>query len=175
MDNALITSAISGNRGALEHLLNKFRNNAFSIALKFVKERAEAEDVVQEAFIKVFLNIEKFRNEASFSTWLYRIVYIESIRILRKNNQLHTLYSSIDPLIEVQQHTQEDTEIFVKEKIEVAMKALSAREFLVVNLFYLSEKTINDIALVTNESTSNIKVMLHRARKKMSNHLSKVL
>lgn len=125
MNNALINAAIQGDREALEQLLNKFRDHAFSIALKFVKDSTAAEDVVQEAFIKIFFDINKFRNEAAFSTWLFKIVYVESIRYLRKTNQLRNIYESLERTDNYEEETQnENSEFVIEDRVNETMEVL---------------------------------------------------
>ena len=69
-----IEKAKSGDSIALNHLIDNYKDFAYSVARTYHGDE-DAKDIVQEAFIQVFLNMKKFRNESKFSTWLYRIVY----------------------------------------------------------------------------------------------------
>ena len=171
MRNEDIEKARNGDRDAFNGLLESYKGLAYSIALKYVRQEADAEDIVQEAFIKVFLHIRKFRNESAFSTWLFKIVYYESLRHLGKRK----------PAGEIREdnHSYEMPEgegLAEKEKstlIREAMRSLSENEYLVIHLFYLAEKTIREIEQITDQSKANIKVLLHRARKKMADYFDK--
>lgn len=162
-----IKNAQRGSQEALNYLIEKHRGIAFSIAVKYVKNRSAAEDVVQEAFIKVFLNIKKFRNESAFSTWLFRIVYNESAKYLEKEKKaLRVADVEVEPSENVS-----FVKMYLTERsavIKKAMLCLSPSEYMIINLFYLSEKGIKEIAMITNLSNENIKVLLYRARKKLA-------
>jgi len=170
MERYYVRLAVNGDKQALEYLLNKHRDVAVSIALKYVQDDNEAEDIVQEAFVKVFLNIAKFRNESAFSTWLFRIIYVESVRYLT-NKKKFSNWQLIEDGMVYTDHTETQNREDINDKVKLAMDVLSESEYLIINLFYLSEKSIKDISEITNQSQSNIKVKLHRARKKMSNYL----
>src|SRR6056297_749301 len=85
--DSYLSKAIDGDHEALNHLLDQHKDLAFSIALKLVGNETDAEDVVQEAFIKVLSSIGRFRKESKFSTWLYRIVYNESLKRLNEKSR----------------------------------------------------------------------------------------
>src|SRR5580693_7635991 len=87
MTEDTLRKAKSGDQAALNLLLESHKHLAYSVAFKYVRDHADAADIVQEAFIKVFLNIHKFKSEARFSTWLFRIVYHESIKYLQSKKQ----------------------------------------------------------------------------------------
>ncbi|NIG53843.1 RNA polymerase sigma factor [Chitinophaga sp. Cy-1792] len=167
----ILQLAIAGDRNALNHLLEKHRDLAFSVALKYINNTADAEDIIQNAFIKVFLNIGKFRHEAAFSTWLYKIIYFEAIRFMSKQQRIRT----IEEEVKDQAPVEENANVFPNERglaLKNAMICLSANEYLVMNLFYLLEKEITEIREITGQSAANIKVLLHRGRKKVADYIS---
>jgi RNA polymerase sigma-70 factor (ECF subfamily) len=163
-----LQKARNGDTGALNNLLEKHKDLAFSIAKKYVKNETAAEDIVQEAFIKVFLNIHNFKNEATFSTWLYKIVYHEALKQLNKTKKLVTIRQEV-----ASENNYSEMKVFDHERYDIfktAMQCLSVNEYLVINLFYLAEKDIREIVKITNQSNANIKVLLYRARKKMADY-----
>ena len=164
-----IQKSQNGDKEALNNLLNKYRNNAYTIALKYVQVQDDAEDIVQEAFIKVFLNIHHFRNEAAFTTWLYKIVYNESIRHLSKSKK----YVSIGEEAESQKEIIDEEEFKNEDylALQQSFQHLTSNEYLIIQLYYWEAKSIKEIGLITNQTTANIKVLLHRARKKMAEFL----
>jgi len=162
--------ARDGDRNALDYLLQKHRDLAFSIALKYLKNPADAEDIVQDAFIRIFLNIRKFRNEAAFSTWLFKIVYCEAIRHINKQQRVLTIKEEVKA-----GENATEAGIYLKERahlVKDAMQCLSANEYMVINLFYLLEKSLSEIEEITGQSRSNIKVLLHRARKRIEEYFN---
>lgn len=161
MSKELIEKAKDGNIQALNELIDNHKELAYSIALKYLKNKNDAEDVVQNSFIIVLKSIKKFRNESKFTTWLYRIIYHECLKELKSRN---TIIEYIPQFIEA-----ENEETYIEEEINIKslLKTLKPNEYSVITLFYLEEKSIEEIAEITSLSKVNIKVLLHRARHKM--------
>lgn len=164
-----IERAKLGDRDAMNRLLEEYKGLAYSIALKYTRQEADAEDIVQEAFIKVFLHLGKFRNESAFSTWLFKIVYFESLRSLGRKKP----FVDIEDEQVLSARDQGSTGLAKAEKrvaLSRAMQSLTANEYLIIHLYYLAEKDLKEIQAITNQSRANIKVLLHRARKKMAGY-----
>ena len=169
--SSLIKQAIAGNREALAKLIDAHKDIAFNIAISVVRNREDAKDIVQESLIKVVVHIDRFREESAFSTWLYKIVYNESLRHLEKASKR----AGIDAEEFVWAfYREDDAHPSDARYIEVMRQVdkLSERERQLVILFYLAEKSIKEISNITQMSISIIKVNLHRIRKKLSEGLS---
>src|ERR1700744_1306985 len=172
-DGTDLQRARDGDRQAMNRLLQRHKGLAYSIALKYVSNPADAEDIVQEAFVNVFLHIGQFRQESVFTTWLYRIVYREALRLLKRSSRYVSIreetldsYGTAEPaMLEWEQVAEVRRRM---DGVRLGMQQLSANEYLVINLFYLAEKDIREIATMTGHSPANIKVLLHRARKKLA-------
>lgn len=80
----LVTRARGGDRHAYRQLVERYQRRVFAIAFEIVRNREDAEDIVQESFVKAFLSLRDFRGQASFYTWLYRIAYNMAIDFRRK-------------------------------------------------------------------------------------------
>jgi RNA polymerase sigma-70 factor (ECF subfamily) len=169
MDSQILRDAISGNSAALTHLINKYKDIAFSIAIGIVKNREDAEDITQDSFLKVLENIHKFRSESKFSTWLYRIVYNQCIRLRHVAQRVDKHVAPEN--LSLTQIVHNEKPIADYNELYKAIDSLDDREKSLVQLFYLGEKTIKEIHKITSISISNIKVTLHRARKKLSENL----
>lgn len=161
MSKELIQRAQSGDTQALNDLIEAHRSLAYSIALKYLKNNEDAEDVTQNAFIIVFKYLKNFRSESNFSTWLYKIIYHECLKELKLKKQTIEYFpefTKLEPL----------SEIIEKEiNIEELLNYLKPSEYIVISLFYLKEKSIKDISQITTFSESNIKVILHRGRARL--------
>src|SRR5690554_6778270 len=83
-DRELIDSTLRGNLHAFRMLVDRYQDLAYTLALRFVKNAEEAEEVAQDAFIKVHDHLINFRGDSKFTTWLYRIVYTTALNRLRK-------------------------------------------------------------------------------------------
>ena len=82
-----IDSALRGERKGLEYLVNAYRDMAYTIAFRIVGNREDAEEVVQDSFLKAFKYLNQFKRASKFSTWLYRIIYNTALtKIGTKNN-----------------------------------------------------------------------------------------
>ncbi|GAA4272627.1 sigma-70 family RNA polymerase sigma factor [Aquimarina gracilis] len=175
MEGAYLERAKEGDEVALNFLMDKYKDFAYSIALKVCNDQELAQDIVQNAFINVFLSIHKFRSESKFSTWLYKIVYRESLK-LKKATMTTT---DLDELNDVYLGNKDANSNTIKNErkniIRFALDKLNAKERLVMDLFYLNEKEILEIVDITKLSKSNIKVLLHRGRKSMKQILEKYL
>jgi len=175
-DNHYIDRVLSGDVAAYAMLVSKHKNLVFSIALKIVNNREDAEEVAQDCFLKAFQALGTFEKKSKFSTWLYRIVYNASISKTRKkklelvpmdnyvidNYTEDTAASGIGEISPEQQ----------KAMIERAMERLTDDENLLITLFYKGENSIEDISNITGLSMSNVKVRLHRIRKKLHDELA---
>ncbi|WP_299219163.1 sigma-70 family RNA polymerase sigma factor [uncultured Aquimarina sp.] len=161
MSKELITRAKNGDRRALNELIHNHKDFAYTIALQHTKNEDDAKDSVQNAFIQVIKGIKGFRKEAQFSTWLYKIVYREALRIVQKRNTESYRSELINDTCEIIEDNESQS------KVKELMSILNEQEYLVMALFYLKEKSIKEIIQITNLSKSNIKVILHRARIKL--------
>ena len=177
MEEAYIKRVVEGDVEAFRFLIRKYRHMAFTVAMSVVKDEFAAEEVVQEAFIKAFENLKKFRFESKFSTWLYRIVVNHSFKQLKKLNLKEDNFPSAGPEDEdpapdgFDKLSETDRKYFINKALEL----LSPKESLALRLFYLDENSIEETMNITGWSESNTKVILHRARKNFHSALGKSL
>lgn len=177
-DIFLVKKASEGDQLSFRKLVEKYKGRSLSLAISIIKDQAKAEDVLQDSFIKVYQNLKGFRQDSTFSTWLYRIVVNTSY------NQLKKYKPEVSLNTEIQYETQERLKnggfeaLRKKEKTECinqAMSCLNADHALTLRLFYLCEMHIPEIEKVTGFSTSKIKVNLHRGRKELLKQLEKLM
>lgn len=170
----IISRVLSGDQQAYAALVNKYKNYAYSIALKIVRDKEEAEEVAQDAFIKAYQNLNKFEQEAKFSTWLYRIVFNTSISYQRKQKLKKENIENVKYTIAADspdKNEQDDRKRFIKN----ALNKLSAADQTVITLFYLEELNLEEIGQITGTKSNSVKVKLHRARKKLAEELQGIL
>ncbi len=168
----IINEVVSGKTDQYRLLVDEYSSLIFSIVVKMVKSREIAEELTQDVFVKGFFSIKKYKGESSFSTWLYRIAYNSSISWLRKKR-----LEFCSDTIEKKGERVDESEDEILNKInreneyillEKAIDQLPHKERFIVLSFYKDEKSIADIALITGFSIQNIKVILHRSRKKIA-------
>ena len=170
-DQTYINSILKGDTNAFSILVERYKNMVFTLALKMVKSREEAEEISQDSFIKAYKNLNKFKGDSKFSTWLYKITYRTSLDSLKKNKDKY----NIDTIDEVNINKIKSTEgildgIERKERAEVinrCMQNLPEDERAVLWMFYFEELSLKEIIEVTDFSEANVKVKLHRARKRL--------
>jgi RNA polymerase sigma-70 factor (ECF subfamily) len=164
----------AGDIQAFTAIVAKYGKMVFTIVRKIVVNREDAEDITQEVFIKVFKSLDKFREESEFSTWLYRIAYNTTISELRKKKLYYVPVE--DNLLVNNNIDEKDEEIEIKlQYLEKALKKLSPDEIFLVTLYYMDEQSIENISKISDLSVSNIKVKLHRIRKKLAIEISKLM
>lgn len=163
MESQIIKKAISGDSEALTTLIDKYKDIAYNLALSIVKNREDAKDITQDSFLKVLENIHRFRSDSKFSTWLYRIVYNQAIGFSKKESRSDTA----DYYVLVDTSAENDNQEDKIQELYKAINLLDDSDRNIIMLFYLAEKSIKEIVQITGLSVSNIKVILHRARKKL--------
>jgi RNA polymerase sigma factor (sigma-70 family) len=170
-DHTIIAKVLGGETAAFEILVNRYKDMAFSIARRVCSSAEDAEEVAQDAFLKAYQALDKFKQESKFSTWLYRIVTNTAISSTRKKKI--AMASLDESLIEnfSEDDVQENLNHFSAEEqsryVQEAMQQLNPQDSLLLNMFYTDDLSIEEIADVTGLSQTNVKVKLHRIRKKM--------
>ena len=135
-----------------------------------VYSEEDAEELTQDVFMKAFEHLDSFYGESSFSTWVYRIAYNTAVSYLRKKKSVETVideafWNTVSET-EVDEALDDDSEERV-EQLQQALTQLSADERALVTLFYEEERPVQEVAEVLGLSVSNVKVKLHRVRKKL--------
>jgi RNA polymerase sigma-70 factor (ECF subfamily) len=170
-DSFYIEEVLKGNTNAYAPLVEKHKAMVFTICFKIVRKAEEAEELAQDTFLKAFDNLDKFRGDAKFSTWLYRIAYNGAISMTRKRKlEVHALDDFVIRNYS-EDEAQENLNGFDVEEqrkmLQMALRTLSDDDYLIISLFYLKELPVNEISTITGLSAANVKVKLHRIRKKL--------
>lgn len=170
-DAYYIERTLAGDSGCFACLLDRYSRPVHSLILKMVRNREDAEELAQDVFIKVFRNLPSFKADSSFSTWIYRIAYNTAISELRRKKQE---FVAIDESQINNVSEEEVSELLGRtsateqlDKLEVALSQLPPDERALIMLFYMKEKSVEELTVITGLSASNVKVKLHRIRKKL--------
>lgn len=176
-DRVLVFRTQQGDLKAFRLLVDTYKDKSLSLAVSIVKDRALAEDVAQEAFIKVFTKISDFRFRSRFSTWLYRIVVNTAYNQLKKKRKTVTIgdYEKTAGIPTGSSAGNSLKEADQKYYIQRAMLLLKPDEALLLRLFYLCENNLKEIEAITRFSASKIRVTLHRGRKNLKQELTLLL
>jgi len=167
----------AGDIRAFSTIVSNYRKMVFTIALKITDNREDAEDIVQEVFIKVFKSLNQFKKESEFSTWLYRIAYNTTISELRKRKLAYVsindnLNANDEPVTDEEELDSADIKL---RHLDEALKKLPPDEIFLVTLYYFEEQSIEAISKISNLTVVNVKVKLHRIRKKLALEINRIL
>ncbi|MEM1134765.1 MAG: sigma-70 family RNA polymerase sigma factor [Bacteroidota bacterium] len=179
-ERAIIDKALVGDQSAYRYLLEKYKAFAFTIALRIVKNSEDAEEIVQDAFIKAFKSMAQFKRSGKFSTWLYKIIYNTALTSLRGNKiSLSSMEEFQSDELNIPDNYDNGFEKLSKNDqvnyINKAIAKLDETDNLMITLYYTCECTILEVGAITGWNTSTIKVRLHRARQKLYKELSMLL
>ncbi len=176
MDDLYIKKVRGGDKDAFRYFIKAYQDMAFSIAISVVKDEFVAQEVVQDAFVKAFQNIDSFSKKSSFKTWFYRIVTNEALMRLRKLKK-----EIIDFTEDYQGEVVDENSILPLQEeeqsylINKSLQKLPPKESLALRLFYLQEESIKEVCEITGWSEANTKIILHRARKNMFTVLTQLI
>lgn len=166
----------NGQTNYFSYLVERYQDIVFSIALKVLRNREDAEEMAQESFIKAYKSLHTFKGSAKFSTWIYRITYNTCISEVRKKKQHFVSTSDVEIKDETEEFNLDGIPAENRAKvIKSAMDKLPEEEYTLVLLFYFKDQSIEEISKVAKLSESNTKVKLFRARKKLYTILSEMM
>ncbi|CAN5623243.1 N/A [soil metagenome] len=167
----LVEAARDGDHAAFEELVKRTHADTFALARRLVTDEEDARDVVQEAYLRAFRSIKKFRGDAQFTTWLYRITAnCASTHLGRRRRHRH---DELDEEVAVPDlHPEHDPEAvadatMLRERLEAAIAELPPRLRAVVVLRDIYDLNHAEIADELGITESAAKVRLHRARRKL--------
>lgn len=162
-----VQQVLSGNTSAFGYFVETYQDMATTIAFRICGNVQDAEDVVQESFVKAYRNLHSFRSDSKFSTWLYRIVYNTGVTHTKTKMWLSHLETDIETashLFENSSETDMET-IERKEMVTEILGKMPKGEALLLTLYYMDDNPVKEIAGITGLNESNVKVKLFRARK----------
>lgn len=177
-DNDIIHQVRQGDQQVFSLLVSKYQNYVFTIVLRYLSSREDAEEVAQDVFVKAYRSLGDFRGESKFSTWLYTITTTSCITFLRRKKlEVHSLDNekvlahaeNIDGGMRANQVEQKSRIAMVNQAIAM----LSADDAQVITLFYKGEQSLDEIAHILGQETNTVKVRLHRARQRLKEKMEK--
>ena len=177
-DTDIIQQVLQGNQNAYATLVTRYQSFVFTIVLRYVKAREDAEEVAQDIFVKAYRSLADFKGASKFSTWLYTITTTSCITFLRKkklevhsldNEKVFAVADNVDGGMSANQIEQ-------KSKIAMvngAINLLSPEDAQVITLFYKGEQSLEEIAQALGKEVNTVKVQLHRARTRLKDKMQK--
>jgi len=170
---ALIERILEGEVDLYAHFVTNYNKDIFQLAFQLTKDRELAEDLTQDVFVKGFLKLKSFQQKSQFLTWLYRIAYNLIINELRKRKVVFSHFDdntvSHEEIIEIDDFFDKQETEQRYQKLDEALKTLSKDEYALILFHYYQQKTIDEIAFITEQTVANVKIKLFRIRKKLYN------
>ena len=170
----LIEKIKGGDDSLYKVLVDKYSPKILSIVMGMVRNRGDAEEVAQDVFVKAFFSLKKFRGESSFSTWLYRIAYNMSISKVRKKSRYVNIadmgnFAAAEDISEIDNSEENIRNREDKFKIlDIIINELDPTDRFLLLSFYIHQKSIRELSEITGMSESNVKVKLHRIKKRLT-------
>ena len=170
-DQPLINRTLNGDMEAFTVLVDRYKYMVFTLAMQMVKNREEAEEIAQDAFLKAYNGLKGFKGGSKFSTWVYKITYYRSLDYIRKSGRsietttIDTLYDKYladeeNVVSRLEQSEQNET-------IKDTLRLLPNDDGVLITLHYYEELTIREISGIMGINENNVKVKLFRARKRL--------
>ena len=166
-DQEIIDSVRKGNDSDYAIIVNRYKNKAFSMLKRMLKNDFDAEEVLQDCFLKAYKSLSAFKGDSKFSTWFYRIVYNTALtRLSSQKRKTESEMTSVEEHFNLKSdyNPVEIEKEDVKKLIQETISKLPERYSAVITMFYLNEMTIDEISKVMGITVNNVKVMLHRSR-----------
>lgn len=179
-DIELIKQVLAGDQGAYAELVKRHQRFVFTLALRFSKNREDAEEIAQDCFVKAYRSLNSFQQTAKFSTWMYTIVYTTSMTYLRKKRLDTQSIDSEDSHIQLENQVSSFNADQVEQKSKYAYLNLAISQLLpddaaIITLFYKGEQSLEEIAKALGMESNTVKVKLHRARHRLKEKLEGLL
>jgi RNA polymerase sigma-70 factor (ECF subfamily) len=170
----LAVRARNGDRQAFDQLVERYHGRLFRFAYRVLSDKAEAEDAVQEAFVRAYRALATYRPEGFFTSWIYRITLNECRRRVRQRETSVPLdeakqeAGASDPMGAVLRGDRD-------RRLREAIRALPEHYRIVLMLFYFEELSVEEIAKAMSLGVSAVKVRLHRGRNRLAERLTATL
>ncbi|ADY30376.1 RNA polymerase sigma factor [Cellulophaga lytica] len=158
---------------AFEVLVDTYKERLYWHIRKIVLNHDDADDVLQNTFIKVYRNIDKFKGESKLFSWIYRIATNESLSFLKTKSKMLgvTSHELQDLLLENLQSDVYFEGDEIQLKLQKAISTLPEKQKLVFNMKYFDELKYEEISEILGTSVGGLKASYHQAAKKIENYL----
>lgn len=179
-DLALINEVLAGQTSQYEVLVKRHQRFVFTLAMRFAKNREDAEEIAQDCFVKAYRALGTFKQTAKFSTWLYTITYTTAMTFLRKKRLTTQSINDDENVLQIANNgTNFDANLIEKKSaygyLNQAITLLLPDDAAIITLFYKGEQSLEEIAQALNMEAQTVKVKLFRARLRLKDKLKYLL
>lgn len=180
-EEELISGCIKGKRSAQKALYDLYASRMFGICLRYARNRDDAEDMLQEGFIKIYSSMSSFRGQGSFEGWMKRIMVNNALNMLRKNAKAFLFSELNESTYVVPDETENENDLmklYGEISPQVLMKQIAALPDgykVVFNLYAIEDYSHKEIGEMLNISENTSKSQLSRARKYLRKRLEELI
>lgn len=172
-EEQIIEGCLKNDRNAQRVLYDRYAPLMLGICMRYAQDKAEAEDVLQEGFVKVFLRIKQYKKKGSFEGWLKRIIINTAISNYRKNLK-HYYHSELGDVSEGYYKTKFPNSDFTKDELLAVIRELPKGYRIVFNLYAIEGYKHKEIADMLDIDTTTSKSQYSRARKLLQKKLKEL-
>ncbi|MBY0245222.1 MAG: sigma-70 family RNA polymerase sigma factor [Sphingobacteriaceae bacterium] len=179
-DVEIINRVLLGETQLYNVLVKRHQRFVFTLALKFARNREDAEEIAQDCFVKAYRALGTFKQTAKFTTWLYTITYTTAMTFLRKKRVETQSIDDETSVLQLENHIssfsaddldKKSNHVYLNQAIEMLLPDDAA----IITLFYKGEQSLEEIAQALNMESNTVKVKLHRARHRLKDKLQHLL
>ncbi|MCR5699313.1 MAG: sigma-70 family RNA polymerase sigma factor [Treponemataceae bacterium] len=164
-DQVLIKAAIHGSSKAFATLISYYQTRVYRFGLSFFKNNADADDFVQDVFIKVYTNLTSFRGDSQFSTWLMRIAYTTALNNVTRRKECESIPENFDVVSPDLTPEQIELQEITKDAINEALKDLPEKYRYCLDMYFFLGMSYSDISEVVDIPVNTLKSNVFRAKK----------
>jgi RNA polymerase sigma-70 factor (ECF subfamily) len=174
-ERALVERCRSGDEGAFQELVDRYKDLVFALIARTVQDRSQAEDLAQDVFLRVHRGLPYFRGEARLSTWIYRIVAnvcLQDQSRPKRTVSLDAIDSADGRAAAASAKDRQFGDLELRDRLEKAIARLPANYRLVIAAHYLQGLQYEDLAEALELPLGTVKTQLHRAKQQLRRLLS---
>jgi RNA polymerase sigma-70 factor (ECF subfamily) len=175
IEESILEGCIAGKREAQYELYKKFASSMLAVCFRYARNRDEAEDLLQEGFLKVFQKISSFRREGSFEGWMKRIMINHALNEIKKNKRVPFLEDievvNETEIVDLEEHTGNLAPVPADVLLEM-IRSLPVGYQIVFTLYVIEDYSHKEIAIELNISENTSKTQLLKARRVLKSKLN---
>jgi RNA polymerase sigma-70 factor (ECF subfamily) len=169
-DEKLVQLVLDGDREAFSVLISRYERQIYGLAYRLTNNKHEAQDLGQEAFIKIYQSLAKYDPERPFFSWMYKVATNQCYSLLRKKREADTPLESVIEFIPDDNPEESSPELFILKKesqdnVRSALASLPEKYRLALILRFMEDMSYQEIANTMEISLSAVESRIHRGKK----------
>ena len=177
-DEEIIKRVLKGDQSVFAQLVERYQNYIFTLTLRFINNREDAEEIAQDVFVKAYRSLADFRGDSKFSTWLFTITRTTCLSFLRKKKLDTQSMDNERTGLQLENRESSFQANLVEQKskyavLNQAISMLGPDDAQVLTLFYKGDQSLEEIGKIMRTEPNTVKVKLHRARQRLKDKMEK--